>query len=37
VIMSRYRPKGPVSTGSFALAEPTGAERVRREKLRTED
>lgn len=37
VIMSRYRPKGPVSTGSFALSEPTGAELARREKLMTED
>jgi dihydrofolate reductase len=37
VIMSRYRPTGPVSTGSFALAEPTGAELARREKLTMEN
>jgi dihydrofolate reductase len=37
VIMSRYRPKGPVTTGSFALAEPNDAERARRERLKTED
>jgi dihydrofolate reductase len=36
VIMSRYRPKGPVSTGDFQLAEPTDAEKARREKLKTE-
>jgi dihydrofolate reductase len=36
VIMSRYRPKGPVSTGSFALSEPNDAERARRESLKTE-
>ena len=36
VIMSRYRPRGPISTGSFALSEPNEAERARREKLRRE-
>jgi dihydrofolate reductase len=36
VIMSRYRPKGPVSTGSFALSEPNAAEQARRESLKTE-
>jgi dihydrofolate reductase len=36
VIMSRYRPKGPVSTGSFALAEPTKAELARRERMKVE-
>lgn len=33
VVMSRYRPKGPVTTGSFALAEPNEAELARREGL----
>ena len=33
VIIARYRPKGPVRTGSFALAEPTEAELARREKM----
>ena len=33
VIMSRYRPKGPVSTGSFAHSEPSAAERTRRAKM----
>jgi len=37
VIISRYRPRGPVRTGSFALAEPTEAELARREKLKAED
>jgi dihydrofolate reductase len=37
VIMSRYAPKGPVSTGSFALPDPTEAEQARRAKLKTED
>jgi dihydrofolate reductase len=36
VIISRYRPAGPVSTGSFALAEPTEAELVRRAKMAKE-
>ena len=33
VIMSRYRPKGPVSTGSFAHSEPSTAELARRAKM----
>ena len=33
VIMSRYRPKGPVSTGSFAHGEPSAAEQARRAKM----
>jgi dihydrofolate reductase len=37
VIMSRYRPRGPVSTGSFALSEPNEAEQARRASLRAED
>jgi dihydrofolate reductase len=37
VIMSRYRPKGPVSTGSFALPEPNEVEIARLERLKTED
>jgi dihydrofolate reductase len=36
VIVARYRPKGPVRTGSFALAEPTEAEAARREKMKRE-
>ncbi|HMJ93609.1 MAG TPA: dihydrofolate reductase family protein [Allosphingosinicella sp.] len=36
VIIARYRPKGPVRTGSFALADPTEAERARREKMKKE-
>ena len=36
VIMSRYRPRGPVSTGSFALDEPTAAELARRERMQAE-
>jgi dihydrofolate reductase len=36
VTMSRYRPKGPVTTGSFALTEPNATERARREKLKLE-
>jgi len=36
VIMSRYRPKGPVRTGSFAAQEPSEAELARREKTRRE-
>jgi dihydrofolate reductase len=36
VVMSRYRPTGPVSTGSFALAEPSEAEMARRARLRSE-
>jgi dihydrofolate reductase len=37
VIIARYRPVGPVRTGSFALAEPTEAELARREKMKAED
>jgi dihydrofolate reductase len=33
VIIARYRPQGPVRTGSFALAEPSEAELARREKM----
>lgn len=33
VIMSRYRPSGPVRTGSFAAQEPSEAEVARREKM----
>lgn len=36
VIIGRYRPKGPVRTGSFAMDEPTGAELARREKMKRE-
>lgn len=36
VIMSRYRPKGPVRTGSFAAEEPSAAELARREKMAKE-
>ena len=36
VIMSRYRPKGPVRTGSFAQQEPSEAELARREKMKRE-
>jgi len=36
VIISRYRPKGPVRTGSFALPEPTAAEQARRRKMAKE-
>jgi dihydrofolate reductase len=37
VIISRYRPAGPVRTGSFALAEPTEAELARRQAMKAED
>lgn len=37
VIMSRYRPSGPVKIGDFQLAEPTAAEQARREKMKAED
>lgn len=37
VIMSRYRPKGPVRTGSFAHDDPSAAELARREKMRVEE
>ena len=33
VTMSRYRPKGPVTTGSFAHSEPSPVERERRSKI----
>ena len=36
VIISRYRPNGPVRTGSFATQEPSEAELARREKMRSE-
>lgn len=36
VIMSRYRPKGPVSIGDFQLAEPSEAEMARRARMQTE-
>lgn len=36
VIMSRYRPKGPVGTGSFAFEEPSETELARRAKLAAE-
>lgn len=37
VIIARYRPKGPVRTGSFALADPTEAELARRARMKEED
>jgi dihydrofolate reductase len=36
VIMSRYRPSGPIRTGSFAAQEPSEAELARREKMEKE-
>jgi dihydrofolate reductase len=36
VVIGRYRPIGPVRTGSFALAEPTGAELTRRKRMEKE-
>jgi dihydrofolate reductase len=36
VMMNRYRPKGGVVPGSFALPECSPAERARREKMRKE-
>jgi dihydrofolate reductase len=33
VILATYRPAGPLRTGSFQLAEPTGAELARRERM----
>ncbi|MDR6287517.1 dihydrofolate reductase [Inquilinus ginsengisoli] len=36
VVMSTYRRGGPVTTGSFALAEPTAAELARRERMMRE-
>jgi dihydrofolate reductase len=37
VIIARYRPAGPVRTGSFAHAEPSAAELARRETMKMED
>ncbi|HEX8640468.1 MAG TPA: dihydrofolate reductase family protein [Allosphingosinicella sp.] len=37
VIIARYRPAGPVRTGSFALAEPSEAELARQAKMRAEE
>ena len=37
VVISRYRPKGPVRTGSFADEEPSEAEIARRERLKREE
>jgi dihydrofolate reductase len=37
VIVSRYRPSGPVRTGSFAQGEPSEAELARREKMKQEE
>lgn len=36
VIIARYRPAGPVRTGSFQLAEPSAAEQARRDKMARE-
>jgi len=36
VVMSRYRPAGPVRTGSFAHDEPSEAELARRERMKAE-
>jgi dihydrofolate reductase len=36
VVIATYRPAGPVRTGSFQLAEPSGAELARREKMKRE-
>jgi len=36
VVISRYRPKGPVRTGSFAQDDPSEAERARRAKMKAE-
>ncbi len=36
VLISRYRPRGPVRTGSFAGGEPSEAELARREKWKKE-
>jgi dihydrofolate reductase len=36
VIVARYRPAGPVRTGSFQLAEPTPAELARRARMKEE-
>ena len=37
VIIARYRPAGPVRTGSFQLADPSPAELARRARMKTED
>ena len=37
VLLARYRPKGPVRTGSFADSEPSQAESARRDKMKRED
>jgi dihydrofolate reductase len=36
VIMSRYAPKGPIRIGDFQLAEPSDAEKARRERMKLE-
>jgi dihydrofolate reductase len=36
VIIAKYRPSGPVRTGSFQLSEPSEAEMARREKMKRE-
>jgi len=36
VIIARYRPAGPVRTGSFQLAEPSAAEQTRRDRMKQE-
>jgi dihydrofolate reductase len=36
VIIARYRPAGPVRTGSFQLAEPSAAEQARRDRMKKE-
>ncbi|HMG47737.1 MAG TPA: dihydrofolate reductase family protein [Allosphingosinicella sp.] len=36
VIIARYRPAGPVRTGSFAVGEPSAAELARRERMKKE-
>lgn len=37
VIVSRYRPSGPVRTGSFASDEPSAAELARREQMKNDE
>lgn len=37
LIIARYRPAGPVRTGSFAQQEPSEAELARRERMKAED
>ena len=36
VIIARYRPAGPVRTGSFQLAEPSAVEQARRDRMKKE-